>query len=53
VRRAFADRVAPAEGEVKERLVGIQDDSSDEDSDEGEPEGEKGNDQGWESMDED
>ncbi|PQE20826.1 hypothetical protein CJF32_00000067 [Rutstroemia sp. NJR-2017a WRK4] len=50
VRRAFADRVAPVEGEVKERLVGIQDDSESEDDDEGEEEGEDGVE--VESMDE-
>jgi periodic tryptophan protein 1 len=55
VRRAFADRVAPVEGEVKERLVRVEDDdSSGESDDEPEPEGQggKGRD-GWESMDED
>ena len=30
VRRIFADRLAPATGEIKERLVGVQDSSSDE-----------------------
>ena len=50
VRRAFADRVAPVEGEIKERLVGVQNDSSDSD-DEGEAEGGEGNGgDGWESM---
>ncbi|KAA8570319.1 hypothetical protein EYC84_002622 [Monilinia fructicola] len=34
VRRAFADRVAPISGEIKERLVGVQDDSESEDEDE-------------------
>jgi len=54
VRKAFAHRVAPVEGEIKERLVGVEEDSSDsdddddEDAEEGEQEG-----KGWESMDED
>jgi periodic tryptophan protein 1 len=45
--------VAPVEGEVKEKLVRVEDDSS-ESEDEPEPEGKeaKGGD-GWESMDED
>ncbi|KAG9248540.1 WD40-repeat-containing domain protein [Calycina marina] len=52
VRRAFADRVAPIEGEMKERLVGVQNDS--EDSDDGGAEvGENGGGEGWESMEED
>jgi periodic tryptophan protein 1 len=52
VRKAFAHRVAPVEGEVRERLVGLRDDSSESDDDDNaEPEGkERG---GWESMDED
>jgi periodic tryptophan protein 1 len=29
VRRAFANRVAPVEGELEERLVGVDEDSSD------------------------
>jgi len=54
VRRAFAGKVTPAEGEVKERLVGVQDDSSDEESDdEGGADVANGNGEGWESMDED
>lgn len=51
VRRTFADRVGPQDGEVKERLVGISADSSEsEDEAEGaaEPVGD-----GWESMAED
>jgi periodic tryptophan protein 1 len=56
VRRAFADRVAPVEGEVKERLVRVEDDDSsesdDEEAEEGEGNGGNGKD-GWESMDED
>ncbi|KAF2146598.1 uncharacterized protein K452DRAFT_355077 [Aplosporella prunicola CBS 121167] len=56
VRRAFAGRVAPVEGEVKERVTGVQEDDTDSDSDEGD-EGEEGNDSdhgpdGWESMEE-
>ncbi|CAD6445879.1 7df222fe-7d67-4c26-9eda-317dd8f94355 [Sclerotinia trifoliorum] len=50
VRRAFADRVAPAEGEIKERLVGVQNDSESEDDDEELEEGDGGE---VESMDED
>ena len=52
VRRAFSDRVAPVEGEIKERLVGVQNDSSDSDDD-GEEGGGEGKDVGWESMEED
>ena len=41
------------EGEIKERLVGVQNDSS-ESEDEGEPEtGEGKGGEGWESMEED
>ncbi|KAI9642320.1 rRNA-processing protein [Ciborinia camelliae] len=50
VRRAFADRVAPVEGEIKERLVGVQNDSESEDDDE---ELEEGDGAEVESMDED
>lgn len=56
VRRAFAGKVTPTEGDVKERLVGVQDDSSEEESDdEGGAEVANGNngEGGWESMDED
>ncbi len=52
--------MAPVEGEIKERLVGVADDSSEsEDEDEGEGEeggaetGEANAGEGWESMDED
>jgi periodic tryptophan protein 1 len=48
--------VAPVEGEIKERLVGVADDSSDESEDEGGVEiegGEPTTGEGWESMDED
>ncbi|KAF7934802.1 uncharacterized protein EAE98_002847 [Botrytis deweyae] len=50
VRRAFADRVAPVEGEIKERLVGVENDSESEDDDEELSEAEGGE---VESMDED
>ncbi|KAH8648971.1 WD40-repeat-containing domain protein [Tricladium varicosporioides] len=53
VRRAFSDRVAPIEGEIKEKLVRVQDDSSDESDDGEEPEGGNDKDGGWESMEED
>lgn len=58
VRRAFADRVAPVEGEIKERLVGVEDDSSESEDEEGgaetgEADAEEGEEKGWESMDED
>lgn len=54
VRRAFAHRVAPVEGEIVERVVGVNADDEESDSEE-EAEGEKGErgEQGWESMDED
>ena len=53
MRRAFADRVAPAEGAIKERLVGVDDDGS-ESEDELELEGNEGKGaDGWESMEED
>ncbi|TGO17774.1 hypothetical protein BTUL_0015g01100 [Botrytis tulipae] len=50
VRRAFADRVAPVDGEIKERLVGVQNDSESEDDDEELSEAEGGE---VDSMDED
>ncbi|KAF7871886.1 hypothetical protein EAF04_003993 [Stromatinia cepivora] len=50
VRRAFADRVVPVEGEIMERLVGVQNDSESEDDDEELEEGDGGE---VESMDED
>ncbi|RFU30615.1 hypothetical protein B7463_g5752, partial [Scytalidium lignicola] len=57
VRSAFANRVAPVEGEVKEKLVGVEEDDSDsEDEEDGEGEGgdSDGNGKdGWESMEED
>lgn len=54
VRRAFANRVAPVEGEVQERLVGIEEDSSGSEEEGGAaPGGENGGgENGWESMDE-
>ncbi|KAI9812441.1 MAG: hypothetical protein M1827_004672 [Pycnora praestabilis] len=55
VRRAFAGRVAPVEGEVEERLLGVEEDSSDsEEEEDGEEDGEgEPRQDGWESMDED
>lgn len=52
VRNAFANRVAPAAGEVKERLIGVDEDSSDEEDEGGvEPGGEAGPiDDGWKSV---
>jgi periodic tryptophan protein 1 len=61
IRNTFADKVAPVSGEVKERLVGVADesDTSDEEEDYREGDGksaeggkEEDND-GWESMEED
>ncbi|TVY19331.1 putative WD repeat-containing protein [Lachnellula arida] len=53
VRAAFADRVAPVDGEIRERLVGVENDSS-ESEDESEPDEEGGKTgEGWESMEED
>ena len=54
VRRAFADRVTPFDGEVRERLIGIGEDSSDSEDEGTSSEGEAGHDeQSAESMDED
>ncbi|PMD24782.1 WD40 repeat-like protein [Hyaloscypha hepaticicola] len=56
VRKAFASRVAPVEGEIKERLVGIGEDSSESEEEEeegGAETGEGNGGDGWESMDED
>ena len=53
IRNAFANRVAPAQGELKEKLIGVDEDSSDSEVEGGvEPgtDGTKGAD-GWESMD--
>ncbi|KAJ9669018.1 rRNA-processing protein [Coniosporium apollinis] len=54
VRRAFATRVAPVEGEVKERLIGVEEDESESDDgedEEGDANGDAGH-EGWESMEE-
>ena len=54
IRRAFATKVAAEDADVKERLVGIEEDSSD--SEEGgaeEGDQEAGDQDGWESMEED
>ncbi|KAL8815355.1 MAG: hypothetical protein Q9223_005502 [Gallowayella weberi] len=55
VRNAFAHLVGPTHGEVKERLVGVDEDSSDSEDEGGvEPGAEVGKgDGGWESMDDD
>jgi periodic tryptophan protein 1 len=53
VRKAFAHRVKLVDGEVKERLVGVEEDSSESEDDNGLEEGEEGKGGGWESMDED
>lgn len=53
VRRIFANKVAPVEGEVKERLVSVQE--SDSESESGEDDENDASDagpDGWESMDE-
>lgn len=53
VRRAFVSRMPSLQGDVKERMVGMQPDQ-DESDDEGAPEtGAVGGADGWESMDED
>ncbi|MCJ1478481.1 hypothetical protein MMC13_007161 [Lambiella insularis] len=52
IRRAFANRVAPFEGDMQERLIGVDEDSSESDNeDNSEPVGHS--DQGGESMEED
>ena len=59
VRRTFANRMAPSDGEVKkERIVAVEEDSSDSEEEGGvEPGGERGGAEpvqnGWESMEED
>lgn len=53
MRRAFADRVAIPEGQVKEKMVRVADDSSDESNDEGAEAADGDAKDGWESMDED
>lgn len=52
IRRAFANRVAPADGYVEERLIGVNEDSSEsEDDEDSQPGGQS--DQGGELMEED
>ncbi|OWP01270.1 hypothetical protein B2J93_5550 [Marssonina coronariae] len=53
VRRGFADKVTPVQGEIKERLVGVDNDSSESESGEEPEAGENNGGEGWESMDED
>ncbi|MCJ1411583.1 hypothetical protein MMC19_005673 [Ptychographa xylographoides] len=52
IRRAFANRVAPTEGEVTERLIGVDEDSNDSEDGGGvEPDGELGPaEAGWETS---
>ena len=53
VRSAFAERIAPVQGEVKERLVGVEESESESEDDiQGEAGGDAEKD-GWQSMDED
>jgi periodic tryptophan protein 1 len=53
VRRTFAGRVNMPEGDVKERFVGVADDSSESEDEENGGETGEGRAEGWESMDED
>lgn len=53
IRKAFAHRVKPVDGEVKERLVGVEEDSSESEDDDGPEEADEGKGGRWESMDED
>ena len=54
VRNAFAHRVGPMTGEVKERLVGVDEDSTDSEDEGGvEPGGDGEGEAGWESMEDD
>ncbi len=55
VRNAFAHRVGPVSGEVKERLVGVDEDSSDSEDEGGVEPGVEGGEgeAGWESMEDD
>ncbi|KAI9760067.1 MAG: hypothetical protein M4579_001900 [Chaenotheca gracillima] len=54
IRKTFAHRVGPTDEEIKERFVGVADESSESGSDEEEGAEENGAGQdGWESMDED
>jgi len=48
IRHAFANRVALPEGEVKERLIGVQEDSSESEDDESEEEDGQGEGEGEE-----
>jgi periodic tryptophan protein 1 len=50
VRRIFTDRIAPATGEIKERLVGVQDESSDSESGDDEDGEEEEEDEGGEDA---
>ena len=56
VRAAFANKVPDMQGEVKERLVGLEEYDTDSDSEEGEDldeeEDNDGSGKGWESMEE-
>lgn len=52
IRKAFAHRVKPVDGEVKERLVGVTEDSSDSEDENNIEQGAEARDGGWESMDE-
>jgi periodic tryptophan protein 1 len=45
--------VTPVEGEIKERLVGVRDESDDESADDEPEDGNEKSGEGWESMDED
>jgi periodic tryptophan protein 1 len=53
VRRIFAERIAPGQGEVKERLVTLQEDDDDSDSEEGDEDAGEGAEQDgvWEDED--
>ena len=55
IRRAFATKVAAVDEDVEERLVGLEDDSSDSEEEGGVEAGDKeaGDQDGWESMEED
>ncbi|KAF9886641.1 hypothetical protein FE257_011281 [Aspergillus nanangensis] len=53
VRRAFGSRLPGLEGEVQERMVGLQADQDESDDDGGAPEMGAGGQDGWESMEED
>lgn len=48
VRSIFADRVAPTDGEITERLVGVENDSEDESEEGEEPEDGEEEADGWE-----